>query len=481
MSERQSQNTEKKESGKPSQGYTSRGESSTAGSKSPALSSTGQPHDGAQSGHKPAGGRKSLKDMTKAERRALQEQKVQEKQNRMAAGLPGSAKKASEQEAHKKVGSPKIGSTSNSAQPIAPDAGKQAKKQQNKLNQVPWLSHLDPPKKPNTGSNTNRELHPAVLALGLRFAEHKMVGSNARCVAMLTTFAKIIRDHKPPSDASFSRHIQKYLDPHIAYLLSVRPMSLSMRECIRWLKKEISEIVEEDPPLTDESARNRLVERIEHFIKERITMADTLIVENGMQKIQNGDVILTYAKSSVVEALLLEAKRSGYEFRVIVVDSRPMFEGKHLLRRLVSAGIECSYVLLSSLYVVLNTVTKVILGAHALLNNGAVYSRIGTAMVAMAASDKQIPVIVCCETYKFVNRTQVDSLVLNEMGNADELVEKSSVQSSSNPLSNWRDLPNLRLLNLLYDVTPSKHITLVVTEVGLIPCTSAPVIWREYK
>jgi len=30
-------------------------------------------------------------------------------------------------------------------------------------------------------------------------------------------------------------------------------MSLSMRECIRWLKKEISEIVEEDPPLTDEN------------------------------------------------------------------------------------------------------------------------------------------------------------------------------------------------------------------------------------
>lgn len=56
------------------------------------------------------------------------------------------------------------------------------------------------------------------------------------------------------------------------------------------------------------------------------------------------------------------------------------------------------------------------MGAHALLNNGAVYSRVGTAMVAMAASDKQIPVMICCETYKFVNRTQVDSLVLNELG-----------------------------------------------------------------
>jgi translation initiation factor eIF-2B subunit delta len=129
--------------------------------------------------------------MTKAERRALQEQKVKEKQERMAAGLPSSAKKASEQEAYRKIASPKIGSAANTQQSPTPDTAKQAKKQQKRVNEVPWLSHLDPPKKPNTASNTNKDLHPAVLALGLRFAEHKMVGSNARCVAMLLTFAKV--------------------------------------------------------------------------------------------------------------------------------------------------------------------------------------------------------------------------------------------------------------------------------------------------
>lgn len=269
-------------------------------------------------------------------------------------------------------------------------------------------------------------------------------------------------------------------------------MSLSMRECIRWLKKEMADIVEQDPPLSDDEARTRLTERIGHFIRERITMADQLIVQNGLQKIQDGDVILTYAKSSVVESLLLETKKKGIDFKVIVVDSRPLFEGKHLLRRLVAAGINCSYHLLSSVYVALKSVTKVIMGAHALLNNGAVYSRIGSSMVAMAASDKQIPVMICCETYKFVNRTQVDSFVLNELGNPDELVHTKSTISSTSQyskpedqqtavLSTWRDQPDLRLLNLLYDVTPSKYITLVVTEVGLIPCTSAPVIWREYK
>lgn len=73
-------------------------------------------------------------------------------------------------------------------------------------------------------------------------------------------------------------------------------------------------------------------------------------------------------------------------------------------------------------------------------------------------------------------------LISLTIGNPDDLVvQNPDEEDASKSLSNWRDVPNLRLLNLLYDVTPSKHITLVVTEVGLIPCTSAPVIWREYK
>ncbi|KAI8876560.1 IF-2B-domain-containing protein [Backusella circina FSU 941] len=409
--------------------------------------------------------KKSQKEMTKAERRAIQEKQREEKAKRMTAQQPNKAGNNAKND--------------KSKAPAAPAAVVAKKKTVTKgqQNQAPWLLHLDAPKRPEA----TKDLHPAVVQLGLYFSEHKIVGSNARCVAMLEIFAKVIEDHKPPSDATFSRHIQKHLDPHIAYLLSVRPMSLSMRECIRWLKKEMADIVEEDPPLSDDDARSRLIEHIGHFIRERITMADQLIIQNGLQKIQNGDVILTYAKSSVVESLLLETKKKGIDFKVIVVDSRPLFEGKHLLRRLTAAGIDCSYHLLSSIYVALKSVTKVLMGAHALLNNGAVYSRIGSSMVAMAASDKQIPVMICCETYKFVNRTQVDSFVLNELGNPDDLVNTVNNKDEPVVLDQWRDQPDLRLLNILYDVTPSKYITLVVTEVGLIPCTSAPVIWREYN
>lgn len=128
----------------------------------------------------------------------------------------------------------------------------------------------------------------------------------------------------------------------------------------------------------------------------------------------------------------------------------------------------------------MKNVTKVFMGTHAILNNGSSYSRIGSAAVAMAATDKRIPVMICSETYKFINRTQVDSLVMNEKSNPDNLVHTKK-DDTSPVLADWKHSPNLNILNLMYDVTPAKYISLVITEIGMIPCTSAPVIWREYK
>lgn len=53
-----------------------------------------------------------------------------------------------------------------------------------------------------------------------------------------------------------------------------------------------------------------------------------MIEEHAITKIKNGDTILTYARSSVVEGVLLEAKRQGKVFSVVVVDSRPLYEGE---------------------------------------------------------------------------------------------------------------------------------------------------------
>ena len=46
-------------------------------------------------------------------------------------------------------------------------------------------------------------------------------------------------------------------------------------------------------------------------------------------------------------------------------------------------------------------------------------------------------------------------------------------------LVGWEKEQNLDLLNFAYDLTPSQYITVVVTEVGMVPPTSVPVIIRE--
>lgn len=78
--------------------------------------------------------------------------------------------------------------------------------------------------------------------------------------------------------------------------------------------------------------------------------------------------------------------------------------------------IPCTYALLPALPSLLPEVTMVLVGAHALFSNGAVYSRAGTAMVAMMAKTNSVPVVVCCETYKFSDGVMVDGFSKNELG-----------------------------------------------------------------
>lgn len=242
-----------------------------------------------------------------------------------------------------------------------------------------------------------------------------------------------------------------------------------MGNAIRWLKLEISKV---DIDVPDAEAKAGLCDAIDVFIRERVTLADQLIVTSAVQRIKDGDVILTYAKSSLVQRALVQAYAEGKKFRVIIVDSRPLHEGKHLAAALASIGMEVKYCLMNGLSHNIHDVTKVLLGAHAMMSNGRLFSRIGTALIAMEANEADKPVIILCETIKFTERVALDSIVHNEIAPADELVIPGGA------LSNWGDIRHLQLCNPMYDVTPAEYIQMIITESGNVPPTSVPVLHR---
>lgn len=321
---------------------------------------------------------------------------------------------------------------------------------------------------------------------------------------MLYTFQKVIQDYDPlPSSQSSSPSKTKdirfsiehdLLKPAFNYLSNkCRTHSVTMGNAFTSLKKFILDL---DRDLNLDVIKELCSDEIDRYIQEQIIFADKAISKHACMKIVDGDVILTYANSEVIQALLLHAQRKfeteKKSFRVIVVDSRPLLEGRKMLDVFTKAGIECSYIFLNSLSYVMKEVTKVFLGAAALMSDGSILSRVGTASVALMAQSNNIPVLICCESYKITSRVQLESITSNELGNPDDLlsthcaIDRSRIETISTnvnhqnePLQEWRSVKTLKLLNLLYDLTPSEFVSAIVTEYGILPPTSVAVLLRE--
>ncbi|PYH89765.1 IF-2B-domain-containing protein [Aspergillus ellipticus CBS 707.79] len=384
------------------------------------------------------------------------------------------------------------------------------KKQEDK--NVAVFGHLYGQQRRTTVAGAGKEVHPAVLALGLQMRDYVVCGSSARCVATLLAFKRVIEAYTTPLGTSLARHLTTHLSHQITYLSTCRPLSISQGNAIRALKLAISSI---DPSVPEADAKAELSDFIDSFIREKITVADQVIAGSAAQKIQDGDVIVTFAGSSIVKQTLLTAHKQGKKFRVSIIDSRPLFEGKNLARTLANAGLDVQYSLMNGISHAIKDATKVFLGAHAMTSNGRLYSRVGTALVAMSAKERaggvEVPVIVCCETVKFTDRVALDSIVVNEIADADELVIADPVQQLTglpdpaapaatelkkgkaapppvepstaaqkvpSPLTDWKGSANLQLLNIMYDVTPAEYVDMVVTEMGSLPPSAVPIVHR---
>ncbi len=323
-------------------------------------------------------------------------------------------------------------------------------------------------------------LHPEVIELGLKYASGEIKGDNERCRSMMQVFLLVLRDYVPPATSAsnnnnddFRHHFDhQVLKPSFQFwTVNCRPHSVSMGNAFTFLKTVVASL---DREISFEDAKVQMEETIEQYLQERIEFADRAIAQHALAKIHDGDILLTFGYTEVIDVLLRTAQEERKDFYVWVVDARPLTEGKRMLQSLREAGIPCGYIQLNALTYVMQQVTKVFLGASALLVNGSIYGQIGTACVALLAKSHHVPVLVCCETYKISNKVQLESITQNELGNPHVLFgnQEDEATKASKP-------KNLKAANLLYDVTSDKFVSGIITELGIIPPTSVAVLLRE--
>ncbi|PHJ21820.1 initiation subunit 2 family protein, partial [Cystoisospora suis] len=291
-------------------------------------------------------------------------------------------------------------------------------------------------------------VHPAVIRIGLQMGKRKVTGTNARTVAMLTAFQRFIEDYCPAPYEAIEKHLKITLDRQINFITHCRPHSLAMGGVIRWLKRRLSRYA--TMPLQD--TKMSLCTDISTFIRERILVATCAVADGFQSIIEPGDCLMVFGKSTAVLRALLEAKKNGFRFSVVVVDSHPHLNGQVTARICAAAGIEVSYTLLNGISYHIEDVTKVVLGAAALLANASVVGRAGSAVVAMEGKVHAKPVLVLCESYKMFDKIVLDSCSFNELDDPQLVWERAK----SPPHAFSEDVP-------IYYPSSSSHMPLSQT------------------
>jgi translation initiation factor eIF-2B subunit delta len=114
------------------------------------------------------------------------------------------------------------------------------------------FGHLYNQPKQQSLVGASKDVHPAILSLGLQYSSYAICGSTARMLSMLLAFKSFISSYTTPPEHSLARHLTTHgLSPQIEFLKSCRPLSTSMGNAIRWLKDGMSQCLKPIPLTTN--------------------------------------------------------------------------------------------------------------------------------------------------------------------------------------------------------------------------------------
>ncbi|KAM7536264.1 hypothetical protein Aperf_G00000087645 [Anoplocephala perfoliata] len=367
---------------------------------------------------------------------------------------------------------------------------------------ISYFLHLSQPDKRISVLDQHRcgagsMIHLSFQRLGFDIDEGRIRGSDARCLEFVFATFVLIRDFDwssiPTVYGSLARAFHNHFDRHVTFLDQCRPLAVTVRGAVHCLKTALNRF---DSLNTREDLAPELVDALSTFVIEQIHKPSLVIAEHVNQIIRDGSTICVFGFSTVVARSLISAwTKHKRQFEVFIVDARPRCDGLHMLQKLSKVGIPCSIMPISSVPAFASKIDLTLVGAHSLLTSGFAIGAMGTAHVAnMIHSTVGTPVMICAETYKFWDRAQSDAFEFNELADPDELwrgeraptddwrvpKDPDYVVNPENHPENWRDLSqnnkgrkDLRLLNLTYDVIPPDLISAVITELGVIPASSA--------
>lgn len=230
-------------------------------------------------------------------------------------------------------------------------------------------------------------MHPGKLLD--QISTDRIRGSTDLALVALEGISLIARDKDAVDLADF----QKQVPGLIVSLQSCRPSMVALHNLLEQLRLAISQFKTDDL----ETYRDFIIDHCAD-VRRFAVDAQSRVATEMVKLIEADDVIMTHSISSTVMKIF--AQLSETQIQIIVTESRPGDEGKVLAAYLVELGFKPTYITEAQINLWMPGVSKVIVGADALLGDGSFINKCGTSLMALSAQYHKVPVYVCAEAFK---------------------------------------------------------------------------------
>ena len=283
-------------------------------------------------------------------------------------------------------------------------------------------------------------------------------GAPAIGVAAAMGMALATIEYKALPKGEFLKRMEEAAD----IIRSTRPTASNLF----WAVNRIWEILSSFPD-NPSNISELVVEEAKLMAQEDVNVNKN-IGKNGAVLLEDGDVVLTHCNAGSLATVqygtalapIRTAIANGKKISVIADETRPRLQGARL------TAYELQYDKIpvkvisdtsSGLLMRLGKVDKVIVGTDRVTSD-AVFNKIGTYLVALAAYDNKVPFYVAAPTSTLSLHETVD----------DVTIEQRDSSEVKNVLGKVQIVPDgVECLNYAFDITPFRLVTGIITEDGV--------------
>lgn len=250
-----------------------------------------------------------------------------------------------------------------------------------------------------------------------------------------------------------------------AFLVKTRPTAVNLK----WAMDRIMKLIEANRERRVDSIKEMVIHDVSRIYKEDLDNNKTM-GKHGAELIRDGDHVLTHCNAGalatagfgtaigVIRAAAMQKKK----ITVYVDETRPYLQGARLTAFELSEANIPHYLITDNMAGYLMSkgmVNVIVVGADRITANGDVANKIGTYSLSVLAHENKVPFYVAAPS---------STIDFNLKSGNDIPIEQRS-EKEVTEINGKRITPlKTKALHPAFDVTPSKYVSAIITEAGVI-------------